>query len=174
MPRIADIYAAIPSMTGKLELEYEGELVGGATIASELIRRAADSTLKAHAPHAATDDIVMWFDGGAALQVTDDAAAGTLRAAFETVPGLTSLVIHHGLANDDDDALVAGACELVLDVVQRMSALSVEHLDVTANPEALVFYTKMGFTLGEQVATRFGPGHRMRLVVKSVLQSERR
>src|SRR5207302_1791425 len=25
VPRIADIYAAIPSMTGKMELEYEGE-----------------------------------------------------------------------------------------------------------------------------------------------------
>ena len=28
VPRIADIYAAIPSMTGKMELEYEGEQLG--------------------------------------------------------------------------------------------------------------------------------------------------
>src|SRR5438874_12706052 len=28
VPRIADIYAAIPSMTGKMELEYEGEHIG--------------------------------------------------------------------------------------------------------------------------------------------------
>ena len=39
--------AALPAITGKLELEYEGELVGGASIARELIRRAADATLKA-------------------------------------------------------------------------------------------------------------------------------
>src|SRR3984957_15105630 len=38
VPRIADIYAAIPAITGKLELEYEGELVGGHVIARELIR----------------------------------------------------------------------------------------------------------------------------------------
>src|SRR5213075_1959241 len=39
VPRIADIYAALPAITGKIELEYEGELVGGHTIARELIRR---------------------------------------------------------------------------------------------------------------------------------------
>ena len=35
-----DIYAALPSITGKLELEYEGELKGGDTVARELIRTA--------------------------------------------------------------------------------------------------------------------------------------
>src|SRR5690606_16973937 len=44
VPRVADLYAALPAITGKIELEYEGELVGGATIARELIRRAADAT----------------------------------------------------------------------------------------------------------------------------------
>ena len=29
VPRISDIYAALPAITGKIELEYEGELVGG-------------------------------------------------------------------------------------------------------------------------------------------------
>ena len=39
-PRITDIYAATPAMTGKIELEYEGEQVGADRIAHELIRRA--------------------------------------------------------------------------------------------------------------------------------------
>ncbi|MGC4055212.1 MAG: hypothetical protein QM757_40770 [Paludibaculum sp.] len=34
-----DLYAALPSITGKLELEYEGELKGGDAVARELIRR---------------------------------------------------------------------------------------------------------------------------------------
>src|SRR6266446_6597379 len=38
VPRVLDIYAALPSITGKLELEYEGELKGGETVARELIR----------------------------------------------------------------------------------------------------------------------------------------
>ena len=40
VPRICDIYAALPSITGKLELEYEGELKGGDSVARELIRAA--------------------------------------------------------------------------------------------------------------------------------------
>ena len=31
--RVSDVYAAIPSMTGKFELEYEGELRGAENIA---------------------------------------------------------------------------------------------------------------------------------------------
>src|SRR5207245_6182629 len=38
--RVADIYSALPSVTGKLELEYEGELTAADTIARELIRTA--------------------------------------------------------------------------------------------------------------------------------------
>ncbi len=30
VPRLSDLYAALPAITGKIELEYEGELVGGA------------------------------------------------------------------------------------------------------------------------------------------------
>ena len=33
VPRVCDIYAALPSMTGKLELEYEGELKGAEAVA---------------------------------------------------------------------------------------------------------------------------------------------
>src|ERR1700704_6647474 len=38
--RIADVYAALPAITGKMELEYEGELRGAENIARELIRGA--------------------------------------------------------------------------------------------------------------------------------------
>ena len=124
VPRLEDVYAALPAITGKLELEYEGELVGGAAIARELIRRAADATLRHHAPHAGTDDIVIWFDEGAALQVAEDANAMLLRSAFETVPGLVALVLEHDLAPSSDDALTAFACELVLEALVARRKIS--------------------------------------------------
>jgi magnesium chelatase subunit I len=37
--RASDIYAALPAITGKIELEYEGELVGGSTIARSSVAR---------------------------------------------------------------------------------------------------------------------------------------
>ena len=40
VPRLSDVYAALPSLTGKFELEYEGELVGAERVARDLIREA--------------------------------------------------------------------------------------------------------------------------------------
>ena len=65
VPRISDVYAAQPAITGKIELEYEGELIGGHAIARELIRRAADATFQERAGGVNTDDVVIWFDEGA-------------------------------------------------------------------------------------------------------------
>src|SRR5260370_34236814 len=42
--RVADVYAAIPSVTGKFGVEYEGELRGAENIARELIRAAVGKT----------------------------------------------------------------------------------------------------------------------------------
>ena len=44
VPRVGDIYAAMPAMTGKLELEYEGELKGADTVVREIIRSAVART----------------------------------------------------------------------------------------------------------------------------------
>ena len=43
VPRVTDLYAALPSITGKFELEYEGELRGAEQIARDLIRSACRS-----------------------------------------------------------------------------------------------------------------------------------
>ena len=44
VPRISDIYAALPAITGKLELEYEGEMKGADHVGRELIRTAIART----------------------------------------------------------------------------------------------------------------------------------
>ena len=124
VPRIADVYAAIPAITGKLELEYEGELVGGHLIARELIRRASDATFKERAGGANTDDIVMWFDAGGALQVTDDVSADAVCKGFESVPGLVQVVRTVGLARQGDAAFAAAACELVLESLVARKKIS--------------------------------------------------
>jgi magnesium chelatase subunit I len=40
VPRVGDIYAALPGITGKIELEYEGEMRGADTVVREIIRHA--------------------------------------------------------------------------------------------------------------------------------------
>jgi magnesium chelatase subunit I len=124
VPRISDVFAAMPAITGKIELEYEGELVGGYVIAHELIRRAADSTFQARAGGATTDEMVMWFDRGNALQVKDDLSSSALVQGFERVPGLLELVQSVGLAMEGDDAATAAACELVLEALVARKKIS--------------------------------------------------
>ena len=115
VPRMGDIYAAIPAITGKIELEYEGELIGSQTIARELIRRAADATFRHRAGGVNTDDIVMWFDAGGALQVSEDVSADAVVQGFRTIPGLIDVVQTVGLAMPNDPPFMAAACELVLE-----------------------------------------------------------
>jgi magnesium chelatase subunit I len=124
VPRIADVFAALPAITGKLELEYEGELVGGAAIARELIRRAADATLKARAGTPNLDKVIIWFDEGGALQVDDEQPSRLVAQAFTAVPDLLDVVHRTGLATPDDPGATAAACELVLEALVARKKIS--------------------------------------------------
>ncbi len=124
VPRMSDVYAALPAITGKIELEYEGELVGGEKIARELIRRAADATLTSIGREFSSDEIVIWFDEGGALQVSDDVAAKVMVQAFETVPTLLNIVRALRLADAADHGTTAAACELVLEALVARKKIS--------------------------------------------------
>ena len=115
VPRVSDLYAAIPAITGKLELEYEGELVGAEAIARDLIRRAAGDTFEERAGGANVDDVVHWFDEGGALKVALDERSDTLLKGLGVVPGLVDLAAALGLAQRRDPAVTVAACELILE-----------------------------------------------------------
>jgi magnesium chelatase subunit I len=113
--RMTDLYAALPAITGKLELEYEGEMQGPDAIARDLIRRAAGACFDDRLGGAHTDDIVHWFDEGGALKVAHDERSEVLLEGFSVVPGLVDLVTTTGLAGRKDPAGIVSACELVLE-----------------------------------------------------------
>src|SRR5512134_19898 len=115
VPRVSDLYAALPAITGKLELEYEGELQGAGAIAQDLIRRAAGATFEARVGGANVDDIVHWFDEGGALKISADERSETCLKGFSVVPGLIDLVGAVGLAGRKDPATLVSACEFVLE-----------------------------------------------------------
>jgi magnesium chelatase subunit I len=118
VPRITDIYAALPSITGKLELEYEGELVGAGRIARELIAAAAGETFEAwggDATETFLQEVVDYFERGGVLQLGETAAAGAAVEGFGTVAGLLDAVREIGLARADSPGHTAAACELVLE-----------------------------------------------------------
>src|SRR5437016_2370173 len=90
VPRITDIYAAIPAITGKFELEYEGELKGADTVAREMIRSAVAIVFDGWFPNADLRQVTEWFDLGSSLQVDDTLPAGELVARTDDVQGLHS------------------------------------------------------------------------------------
>src|SRR5213593_3386946 len=137
VPRVSDVYAALPAITGKLELEYEGELQGSEVIAKDLIRRAAGKTFEARVGGANVDDIVHWFDEGGALKITPDERSEALLKGFSVVPGLLDLVDQVGLAGKKDPAAMVSACELVLEglVAEKRIARSEDLGYVRARPD---------------------------------------
>jgi magnesium chelatase subunit I len=118
VPRIGDVYASLPAITGKMELEYEGELHGSDRIASELIAKAAGLTFTNRAGGVDVEDVVEYFETGGALQVSPDASADACVQGFQTVPGLLDVVEQVGLASAAASPGVrAAACELVLEAL---------------------------------------------------------
>ena len=127
VPRVADLYAALPSITGKLELEYEGELQGAETIAKELIRKAALRTCQdriGDEDDERLDRIVGWFDQGSALKIAGDERAQAAIKAFALVPGLLPLVHDVGLAAVADYPMEVAASELVLEALAAQKRIS--------------------------------------------------
>ena len=122
VPRVSDVYAAIPSITGKLELEYEGELQGGDAIARELIRRAAGRVLNERAGGAAFDDVVAWFDQGGALKVAGDERSDVCLKGFGVVPGLIEGA--GGFVEGSDPGVLVSACELILEGLASQKRIS--------------------------------------------------
>ena len=74
VPRVGDIYAAMPAITGKLELEYEGELKGADTVVREIIRAAVARTYDQYFHgNSNMNQVVQWFDLGGEIQLRDTA-----------------------------------------------------------------------------------------------------
>jgi len=124
VPRISDIYAAIPSMTGKMELEYEGEQLGADRIARDLIKRAAGEIFEGYFVGIDFSRTVQWFDEGNKLLLADSAAAEECINLIEAVPELLdTAMIPFDFLRSDTGRLVA-ACELVLEGLYAENKIS--------------------------------------------------
>ena len=113
--RVADVYAAIPAMTGKFELEYEGEMRGAENIARELIRAAVGKTFTKYFPNANFQPVVQWFEIGGELKVPANASSGELLGQLKKIQGLFDHLETLGVHTKDDAAIQNSAAEFVLE-----------------------------------------------------------
>src|ERR1043165_5686681 len=114
-PRISDIYAAIPSMTGKMELEYEGEQLGANRIARDLIKRAAGEIFEGYFVGIDFARTVQWFDEGNKLLLADTASAEECINLIEAVPELLETAMIPFDFDRSDTGRLGSACGLGLE-----------------------------------------------------------
>jgi len=115
VPRIADIYAALPAITGKIELEYEGELQGSEAIGRDLIAVAARELFDSVSDVDLFDDAVEYFDRGGVLQISELAAAEVCWQALDSVPMLMEAARQTGLCEPGDQTGEIVVAELLLE-----------------------------------------------------------
>ncbi len=115
VPRVSDIYAALPSLTGKFELEYEGELKGADTVARELIKGAVGRIYTRYFDGVNVSQIVQWFELGGTLKIRDSQPAAELLKQLEGIQGLMEAVKTLETGLPKDPAVKASAAEFVLD-----------------------------------------------------------
>jgi magnesium chelatase subunit I len=115
LPRVADVYAALPSVTGKMELEYEGELQGADAIARDLIAAAARDLFDQRWDPDALDTVVDHFDTGGVLSISDAASAEACLQGLAGVSGLVEALEGAGMHHPADPALSVAAAELLLE-----------------------------------------------------------
>lgn len=133
VPRMLDLYAALPSITGKLELEYEGELKGGDTIARELIRTAAGKVYSTYFEGVNVKQIIQWFDMGGQLKLDEALPASELVQQLSGIQGLLEKTGELGLGENESDAMRAAAGEFILEGLWAHRRINrTENLEFTA------------------------------------------
>jgi len=124
VPRVTDVYAALPSITGKFELEYEGELKGAETVARELIRGAVATVADGYVSHLETRQVIEWFDLGGSLQLDDMMSAKDVIEAARQVQGLVPLVHAAGIPKSAAAPMLAAGIDFVLEGFYATKKLS--------------------------------------------------
>lgn len=121
--RLADFMGVIPSITGKVELVYEGEQEGAAGVAENLIGAAVKRIFPEKFPAIAklkrADDnnpylgIINWFGEGKTLDIGDDVSDKEYRATLDKVGPLDHFIQSH-IGKTTDKTEIYFLKELVL------------------------------------------------------------
>jgi magnesium chelatase subunit I len=113
LARVTDLYSGLPAVTGKLELEYEGELKGGEAVAKDIVRKAVGQVFNRRLGSIDVSRVTDYFDADNNLKVPDTLSTEKLQDTFAKVPGLieAARAVTEGQAKDE----LSAAAEFVLE-----------------------------------------------------------
>lgn len=124
VPRISDVYSALPAMTGKMELEYEGEQIGAQRLAKDLIKKASGSIFEGFFLGIDFAPTVQWFDEGNKLLLSETISAREGAMLLEAVPDLIESTATTLDIETQDKAKLVSACEFVLEGLYAQNKIS--------------------------------------------------
>jgi magnesium chelatase subunit I len=129
LSRVSDIYAAMPGITGKIELEYEGEMRGTDTVIKDLIRTAVGKVYDRYFKDIDTEQIELWFKLGGTVKLDDDQPAASALADLKQIQGLLDKLSALGIRPIDPPPTVVAAAEFLLEglVAHRKLSRNEEH-----------------------------------------------
>ncbi len=143
-PRLADLHMALPAITGKVEMVYEGEQQGAEVVARGLIGSAVKKFFASRFPalgrEGGEDDagpyapVVRWFAEGHAVTLSDEQPFAAYEAELGQVPGLFGFVEKAGRTAQER----AFAAEVILEGLHQNLKLAREDVDSAVSYKELV------------------------------------
>ena len=115
VPRVGDVFAALPGITGKIELEYEGEMKGADTVVREIIRTAVATVFDQHFPGVNTQQIEQWFNLGGTVQLNDAQASAASLGELKQIQGLFEKLAPFHITAKSKPELAVSAAEFLLE-----------------------------------------------------------
>lgn len=155
-PRICDLPYVLPSMTGKIELVYEGEEEGPVNVARNLIGKAVKEVFSKYFPDPLPQPVaksprsrgegerveseslkssyfnrvVEWFEKGNKLEISDDLSSEDYYNELNKVKGLKEVVSKHLKIEDEGNkSAIAAGMEFALDGLHQYSMLAKKDVD---------------------------------------------
>lgn len=146
VPRICDLAHALPGMTGKVELVFEGEQEGPAKVSKALVGKALREVFKQYFPdplvrrtkqqgegrgpeESEYAKIISWFESGNKIEIGDDMSLDRYLGELDKVHGLRELARRYLKFSDSSNHELASAMEFVLDGLHQSSRLAKDEVD---------------------------------------------
>jgi magnesium chelatase subunit I len=124
VPRMSDIYAAMPGITGKLELEYEGEMRGADVVVRDLIRAAIGKIFDKYFTGTNTQQIEQWFNLGGAVRIDDDQPSQAILEELKQIQGLFPQLSPISVKVSDGPEIAVSGAEFLLEGMYAHKRLS--------------------------------------------------
>ena len=152
--RICDLQNGIASISGKVELVYEGEQEGAVAVSKHLLGKAVKELFTKYFPDAYKakergegaaseyDPIFRWFAQGKKIEISDELPSREFHARLAQAAGLEEMAKRYLPVRDPLE--VSTAMEFVLEALHQNSILAKERTDTAALAYTDMFSTMLG------------------------------